>query len=404
MRECWIISCIRVDILKLFRLYPVQYKTYDMPLLILGYLLVNLFTLAFVWLDVYLWRQWYLHKDLITEQDHDYAQRCLIGAIVLIVYFFIGRFIIRLLFSKTRKGEDEPKAERYPDQQRIERPDGSVINIEHGGERGKQTIVFIHGWNSNSMQWYYQKKHFEKDYHLVLMEHPGLGKSKRPNNRDYSLEKLASDLDAVIMQSGAKDPVLWGHSMGGFTILTYCKVYFEKLSGIKGIILEHTTYTNPTKTSILSRLLTTIQNPILKPLCWIMVALSPILWISKWMSYLNGNSLIMTRFLTFAGTQTGRQLDFATLLSTMAPPAITGRGVLGMFEYEATPVLNRIKVPTLVIGAAFDRLTKPEASITMNKSIPGSSLLLLSPAGHMGLIERHQEVNETTGKFLSSLK
>jgi pimeloyl-ACP methyl ester carboxylesterase len=373
-----------------------------MPLIILGYLLTNIFTIAFVWLDVYLWREWYFNKDLLTEYHHDYAQRCIIGAIALIVYMLAGKMLIRFLFSKSRPGEDEPKTERYPDQQMIERPDGSIIHVEHGGIKGKQTIVFIHGWNSNSMQWYYQKKHFESDYHLVLMDHPGLGKSKRPDNGDYRLEKLAADLNAVIEQSGAKDPILWGHSMGGFTILTFCRIFKDKLSGIKGIILEHTTYTNPTKTSILSGLLTAIQNPILKPICWVMVGLSPVLWLSRWMSYLNGNSLIMTRFLTFAGTQTGKQLDFTALLSTMAPPAITGRGVLGMFEYDATEVLNSITVPALIFGAVSDRLTKLEASITMNKNIPGSTLVSLSPAGHMGFVERHEEVNAAASLFIST--
>lgn len=52
--------------------------------------------------------------------------------------------------------------------------------------------------------------------------------------------------------------------------------------------------------------------------------------------------LIMTRFMTFAGTQTGKQLDFTSMLSAMAPPAITARGVLGMFNYEATDVLKQI--------------------------------------------------------------
>lgn len=379
------------------------YKYIAMPLLLIGFFLTNILTIAFVWLDVYLWREWYFNKDILSEHSHDYAQRCLIGAIALIVYMLLGKSIIRLLLSKARKGEDEPKAERYAEQQRIERPDGSIINLEHGGVKGKQTIVFIHGWNSNSMQWYYQKKHFEKDFHLVLMDHPGLGRSKRPDNGDYRLEKLAADLNAVIEASGAKDPVLWGHSMGGFTILTFCKLFKEKLSGIKGIILEHTTYTNPTKTSILSGLLTAIQNLVLKPICWTMVALSPILWVSRWMSYLNGNSLIMTRFLTFAGTQTGKQLDFTALLSTMAPPAITGRGVLGMFQYDATPVLSSITVPTLIFGAVSDRLTKLEASITMNQQIPGSKLVSLAPAGHMGFVERHEEVNQAASAFLISI-
>jgi pimeloyl-ACP methyl ester carboxylesterase len=375
-----------------------------MPILILIAILANVFTFGFIWLDIYLLREWYLHKDLIQEHyGQEYAQYCLIAAIVLTAFMLLGKFVTRFMVSKSKPGEDEPKMERYDEQYSLERPDGSVINVEHGGVKGKQTIVFIHGWNSNSMQWYYQKKYFENDYHLVLMDHAGLGKSKRPDNKDYSLEKLANDLDAVLSFSNVKDPVLWGHSMGGFTILTFCKLFPAKLAGIKGIILEHTTYTNPVKTSIMSKLLQVIQNPVLKPLCWIMVALSPLLWISKWMSYLNGNSLIMTRFMTFAGTQTAQQLDFTSLLSTMAPPAITGRGVLGMFEYDATATLSRIPVPALVIGADSDKLTKLEASITMFKGIPNAKLLTLSPAGHMGFVEQHAYVNKEVGSYLINL-
>ena len=375
-----------------------------MPFILLAALFINLFTIASVLLEVYLIRQWYLYKDVLTLHDQDYAQRCLIGAIILFLYLALGRFLVRILFSKSSKGENEPKAERYPEQHQVHRPDGSIINVEQGGVKGNQTIVFLHGWNSNSMQWYYQKKYFEKNYHLVLLDHPGLGKSKRPNNKDYSLEKLAADLDAVIDTCPVKDPVLWGHSMGGFTILTFCKLYLPKLSRIKGIILEHTTYTNPTKTTLLGSLTNAIQNPILRPLCWVMIALSPVLWLIKWLSYLNGIALIMARYMTYAGTQTPSQLDFTALLSTMAPPAITGRGVLGMFKYDATPILSKLNLPTLVIGADTDRLTKLQASITMNKSIPGSTLVTLSPAGHMGLIEQHAVVNQKVAEFMNAPK
>jgi pimeloyl-ACP methyl ester carboxylesterase len=374
-----------------------------MPLLILGYIIANLFTFLFIWFDIYLWRQWYLYKDIIDNDAHDYAQRCLIGAIALLVYLFFGKTILRVFLGKNRPGEDEPKAERCAKQEQLARPDGTRIHIEQCGTPGKQTLIFIHGWNSNSMQWYYQKKHFSKNYHLVLMDHPGLGKSKKPDNNDFSLEKLAADLKAVIEHVRPVDPVLWGHSMGGFTILTFCKLYKNELANIKGIVLQHTTYTNPTKTSILSGLLTAIQNPVLKPICWIMIALSPIFWLSKWMSFLNGNSLIMTRFLTFAGTQTYQQLNFASYLSTLAPPSVTGRGVLGMFKYDATSTLNEIPVPVLIFGAKYDKLTKFDASEFMNVHIPQSKLVKLDPAGHMGLMERHQEVNEAADSFLQKI-
>ena len=73
-----------------------------------------------------------------------------------------------------------------------------------------------------------------------------------------------------------------------------------------------------------------------------------------------------------------------------------------MFAYDATDVLSQIKVPTLIIGADQDKLTKLEASVRMNQDIAGSKLLILKPAGHMGFIERHQQVNEAVSRFLLS--
>jgi len=383
-----------------------------MPLVILVFFITELLTLFFIGLEIYLWRQWYLYKDVIGNHydignhyyDHNYAQRCLIGAVALLVYLLIGKSIIRIFLGKNRPGEDQPKAERCQEQEQLIMPDGTGIHIEQCGVKGKQTLIFIHGWDSNSMQWYYQKKHFINDYHLILMDLPGLGKSHKPKNNNFALENLASYLNVVIEKTKSVNPVLWGHSMGGFTILTFCKLYKNQLSNIKGIVLQHTTYTNPTKTSVLSGLLTIIQNPILKPMCWIMIALSPVFWLSKWMSFFNGNNLIMTRVLTFAGTQSYQHVNFASYLSTLAPPSVTGRGVLAMFKYDATPTLNQISVPTLVLGAKYDRLTKLEASQFMNANIPGSNLTVLTPAGHMGLMERHQEVNEAATAFLNSMK
>lgn len=376
-----------------------------MPLLLLASIFTNLLTWIFIGFDIYLWRQWYLYKEFLDRNPgHDYAQRCLIGAIAILVYLFLGKFLMRLFLAKNSPGEIGPKAERCPEQEDINRPDGSTIHIEHYGVKGKQTLIFIHGWNSNSMQWYYQKRHFCNQYHLILIDLPGLGRSTKPSNKDFSLENLANDLKAVIEHTKAVDPVLWGHSMGGFTILTFCRLYKDKLATrIKGIILEHTTYTNPVKTSILSGLLTAIQNPILKPICWIMIALSPIFWLSKWMSFLNGNSLIMTRFLTFAGTESYQQLNFSSYLSTLAPPSVTGRGILAMFEYDATLTLSEITIPVLVVGATSDKLTKYEASTYMNANISASRLITLTPAGHMGLMERHQEVNKAADEFLDDL-
>lgn len=158
---------------------------------------------------------------------------------------------------------------------------------------------------------------------------------------------MAADLEAVIEHLQLSKAVLWGHSIGGMIILTYCTQLSKNLpQRVKGIILQHTTFTNPTHTSILSGLVRAIQKPMLYPVCYIMIALSPVFRLSKWMSYINSNMLIATRFLTFAGTQTPSQLDFISRLSAIAPPAVFARGMLGMMKtYDVSKDLQKVTVP-----------------------------------------------------------
>jgi hypothetical protein len=107
---------------------------------------------------------------------------------------------------------------------------------------------------------------------------------------------------------------------------------------IKGVILDYTPYTNPLRMILYSRLLTAIQKPVLVLICWLLIVLPPLIRISRWLSYFNGNSYLMSRGLTFTGTQSFsfQQLNFVSLLSTLALSAITATGVLGMLVYDAS--------------------------------------------------------------------
>jgi pimeloyl-ACP methyl ester carboxylesterase len=372
-----------------------------MPLILFAILLADILSVAFIFVDYYLWHEWYENRNTIAD---DYANRCLYGAIALLAFMSFGKLFVKSVLSKRRKGEDEPEMFKSQQHETLKRPDGSLINIEYYGNLDGQPIIFVHGWNANIKEWYYQLRYFEKKFRLIMIDLPGLGKSTRPANKDFSLTKMAADLNAVIEHTRAIKPILWGHSIGGMIILTHLtKNTDPNRSAIKGIILQHTTYTNPVHTTILNKILTAIQKPVLVPLCWMLIIFSPLIWISRWMSYLNGNSHIMTRFLTFTGTQTSKQLDFITLLSTLAPPAITARGVLGMFKYDVTKELQRIKIPTLIIAADKDRLTKYEASEFMRQHIQNAEIFTASPAGHQGLIERHAEVNVAAEQFINHL-
>jgi pimeloyl-ACP methyl ester carboxylesterase len=202
-----------------------------MPVLLLIVLLTELLTVAFIVLDIHVIREWYLWKDTF---DNQYARRCLYWAIAFTAYSLLGKNLIPRLLSKSRRNEDEPKREHSKYGEQLKRPDGSVINIEFIGDNRLQPILFVHGWNENSTAWYYQKKQFSKNNYVILIDLPGLGKSKRPGNKDFSLQKMAADLEAVIEHLRLSKAVLWGHSIGGMVILTYCTQIGKNVAEGKG--------------------------------------------------------------------------------------------------------------------------------------------------------------------------
>ncbi|HEX2533546.1 MAG TPA: alpha/beta fold hydrolase, partial [Chitinophagaceae bacterium] len=166
-----------------------------MPLLLLVLLLADVLSIAFPFIAYYLWREWDRYRDTVND---DYAERCLYGMIALLLFMLLGRFLVKALVSKRRKGEDEPRMFDTSRRESISRPDGSTINIEYYGKEEGQAILFIHGWNAQIRNWYYQRKYFEDRYRLIMIDLPGLGKSTRPANKDFSLAKMASDVQAVI--------------------------------------------------------------------------------------------------------------------------------------------------------------------------------------------------------------
>jgi hypothetical protein len=51
------------------------------------------------------------------------------------------------------------------------------------------------------------------------------------------------------------------------------------------MVLAHTTYTNPVRTTAKHRLYTALQKPVLEPLLHLAIWLSPVLWLLNVLSY-----------------------------------------------------------------------------------------------------------------------
>ena len=340
------------------------------------------------------------------------ALALLLGAAVLALVAVYGRPLVCIALMTLRPSEADPEPdprEGMPPSKSgaIARADGSMLHVECFGPMDGAPLICTHGWGLSSAEWNYLKRHVPPGYRLVVWDLPGCGRSLPPENRDFSLEKFATDLHEVLLFLGPsrKPAILMGHSIGGMIILTFCKLFPAALeSSVAGIVLVHTTPTDPVRTTSGAALLTLIEKPVLVPLAYATIALSPLVWLMNWLAYLNGTVHLMNLRSSFGGTETWQQIDFSARFQPLVSPAVLARGMLAMMHYDATAVLRTITVPALVVTGDQDTTTKPSAGRTIQQGMPKASLLELSPAKHLGLIEHHYRLQGAVSAFCGKLR
>ena len=343
----------------------------------------------------------FAERVTVWRPDWDGPTAFLAGGLGAVVLSLGGRLVSPRLWL--RRGGDDPRAEREGQAHQLRRPDGTVLHVEVSGPADGPPVVLTHGWGADATAWYYLRRDLATRHRVIAWDLPGLGLSTQPDSRDFSLDKMARDLEAVLGLAGGRPAVLVGHSIGGMATLTLARLFPEALgTRVAGLVLVHTTYTNPLHTKVPTWLLPTIQKPILEPLCWLTVALAPLVRLMAWLGYLNGSAHWSVHRKLFAGTETRGQLDFVARYTVKASPAVVARGTLAMFSYDATAVLPAVPIPVLVVAAAGDETTIPEASRRIADAVPGAELVTLTPAKHMGLVERHAEFSELVGRFCAA--
>lgn len=322
----------------------------------------------------------------------------LAGAVLCLGYSFGGAWPIQRIFGNA-KGK-HPIIMTPTKSITVGRPDGSQLHVDIFGKADGPTLIFTHGWTLNGSAWDYLKADLSKDYRLVTWDLPGLGKSKGPTSGKLSLEKFAADLEAVLNATVEKgDAILVGHSIGGMTLQTFCRLFPQHLGNVvKAIVLVHTTYTNPLRTNFASTLMTAIEKPLIVPINYLMIAIAPYFWLSNWHSYLNGSSHLTSRFTSFTGKQTSSQLNHAARMGASAWPATVARGNLAMLDFDEQAVLPHINVPVLVIAGEQDRMTVRSASNRIESLLPNDRPFTID-GGHLGYWEYSDRVVEAISQF-----
>jgi len=132
--------------------------------------------------------------------------------------------------------------------------------------------------------------------------------------------------------------------------------------------------------------------------------------VDVWESLLDRGSLTLGRYLAYAGSSAGylaglspEELDeFAMIVGDSVAPGASAQLQL-VRRVDVRGDLAQVKAPTLVIGMLDDELARPEPSLEIHRTIPGSRHVQLQ-GGHVPMVEQPDELVATIRGFLARFR
>lgn len=278
--------------------------------------------------------------------------------------------------------------------------DSTLVAYESGALDASEGAIFLHGYSLDHTVWRHQIESLDASRRYVYYDarHHGRSEPESPVDSPVTIEVLAKDLEVVLERSGLRRAVLVGHSMGGMTVLEFCR-HFPHLLGdrVAGLILLNTTFTDALKTVVGAEVVGAIDRRLRRVLEGLLRDPR-----SSRVFRLRGDDLswLLVRLFGFGPHASPSQVDHVRRLLAQFPSPPLIEIFRGMRDFDMTGALHTIGIPTLVVAGGDDRITTVKASERMAEEIPGATLEVLEDTGHMAMMERHERFNDLAGDFI----
>jgi pimeloyl-ACP methyl ester carboxylesterase len=266
------------------------------------------------------------------------------------------------------------------------------------------TVVFVHGYSLTLDSWHFQRAAYRGQVRAVFYDQRSHGRSGRSTPGHATIEQLGHDLLAVLDSVVPEGPiVLVGHSMGGMTIIALAEQHPELFGDrIVGVALISTTAGGLQPHRILAPMLPATVGGLLAQRLVAVLARG-----HRTVDGLRrlGRSVAMvaTDELAFGGDVPASYVDFADQMLSSTPFEVVAEffpNFTALDKFETVKALS--VVPTTIICGTEDKLTSIGHSRKLHAYIAGSELLECEGAGHLVIMERHDDVNDELDRLLAA--
>ena len=108
-----------------------------------------------------------------------------------------------------------------------------LIEYRAAGDRGKPTVVLLHGLGSSSAAYRAQLPGLSRDFHVVAWNAPGFGASSQIDAQDVSIDHYADALEAFVRALRVERlAALVGSSWGSVIAVAFTKRYPQHVGGL----------------------------------------------------------------------------------------------------------------------------------------------------------------------------
>jgi 3-oxoadipate enol-lactonase len=242
-------------------------------------------------------------------------------------------------------------------------------------------VVFLHGYPLNHEMWMPQLAALSDSRHIALLDLPGYGLARDRAAPD-SLMGIADSVHETVVERFARPVVVVGHSLGGYVALEW---YLRHPDQFRGLVLTNTR-SEPDSPEAREKRVATIKR--LEDPSQTLDVDEVVRGLLAGATWLGGGPLVEN--VRAMVREAPRESVRATLKAIADRP-------------DLTPILQTIRVPTLVIWGEEDHLIPPSQTQAMVARIQGATGAAIPAAGHLPSLEAPKSFLTALGPFLDRL-